>query len=171
MTVPAVTAPFLASAALLVGAGGAKLWRPDDTARALRAAGLPAHRRLVRLGALAELIVAVASVVAPGPLTGALVAAVYAAFTAFVGTALLRGWPISSCGCFGRPDTRPGLPHLTLDAAATVVATWWAAVAPHHIDRLLTPSPWHGWPLAFVAAVVAGLAYMVWTNPLERAAR
>lgn len=166
-----MTAPFLASAVLLAGAGAAKLWRPDDTARALRVAGLPAHRQLVRAGAVGELAVAVASVAAPGPVTGALVAAAYLGFTAFVGLALLRGWPLSSCGCFGRPDARPGYPHLVLDALAAAAAVWWAAAAPQHLGSALSATPWHGWALAFVAAVVAGLAYLVWTNPLERVAR
>ena len=168
MSVPVVTAPFLASAVLLAGAGAAKLWRPDDTARALRVAGLPAHRRLVRAGALVELAVGVAAVAAPGPMTGALVAAAYASFTAFVAVALVRGWPLSSCGCFGRADARPGYPHLVLDAAATATAVWWAVTAPDRIGPVLAHSPWRGWPLLLVTAVVAGLAYLVWTNPVER---
>ncbi len=165
---PAVTAPFLAAAALLAAAGVAKLWRPDDTARALLVAGLPAHRRLVRAGALAETAVGVAAIALPGPLTGSLVAASYAAFTLFVGVALARGWPLSSCGCFGRPDARPGYPHLLLDAGAAVAAAWWAAAAPGRIGPLFVHGPWHGAPLALVAVVIAGLAYLVWTNPVER---
>jgi hypothetical protein len=166
MTDPAVTAPFVAAAALLAGAGAAKLRRPDDTARALLIAGLPSHRRLVRAGAAAEVAVAVAAVAAPGPLTGALVAAAYAAFTAFVGLALLRGWPLASCGCFGRPDSRPGYPHLLLDAAATAVAVWWAGAAPGHIGPVFSRSPWDGGPLILVTGLIAGLAYLVWTNPI-----
>ncbi len=165
---PAVTAPFLASTVVLAGAGLAKLWRPDDTARALIVAGLPAHRRLVRAGALGELAVAVAAIAAPGPVTGSLVAASYAAFTVFVATALARGWPLSSCGCFGRPDARPGYPHLLLDAGAAVTAAWWAAVAPGRIGPLFVHGPWHGGPLALLAVVITGLAYLVWTSPLER---
>lgn len=165
---PAVTAPFLAAAAVLAGAGVAKLRRPDDTARALVIAGLPGHRRLVRVGALAEMAVGIAAVAAPGPLTGSLVAAAYAGFSLFVATALVRGWPLSSCGCFGRPDARPGYPHLVLDAGATVAAVWWAAVAPGRIGPLFVHAPWHGGPLALVSVVIAGLAFLVWTNPLER---
>jgi hypothetical protein len=169
LTTPAVTAPFLAAAAVLAGAGLTKLRRPDDTARALRVAGLPAHRRLVRLGALAEVVVAVAAVAAPGVVTGMLVATAYAAFSAFVGTALVKGWPLSSCGCFGRPDARPGYAHLALDAGAAGAAVWWALVAPSRIGPLFFHSPWHGGPLIVVTAVIAGLAFLVWTNPLKRA--
>lgn len=166
--VPAVAAPFLAASVALVGAGMAKLWRPDDTARALRVAGLPHHRRLVRAGAAAEAAVGAAALAVPGPLTGGLVAAAYAAFAVFVATALVKGWPLSSCGCFGRPDARPGYPHLLLDAGAVVAAACWARGAPGRIGTLFVHSPWHGGPLALVSAVIAGLAYLVWTNPLER---
>lgn len=168
MIVPAVTAPFLAASVVLAGAGVAKLARPDDTARALQIAGLPHHRRLVRVGALAEVAVGVAAVAVPGAVTGGLVAAAYASFSVFVGLALLRGWPLSSCGCFGRPDARPGYPHLVLDVTAAIAAAWWAVVAPGGIGPVFTRGPWHGGPLAVVTLVVAGLAYLVWTNPLER---
>ncbi|MDE3206200.1 MAG: hypothetical protein KGQ66_18485 [Acidobacteriota bacterium] len=171
MSAPAVAAPFLAAAVLLAGAGVAKVWRPDDTARALRVAHLPSHRNLVRAGALAEVVVGVTAVALPGPVTGGLVAAAYAAFTVFVGVALARGWPLSSCGCFGRPDARPGPAHLVLDAGAATVSVWWSVGAPGRIDRVFTGGPWQGWPLALVTVVTAGLAYLIWTNPLERPAR
>jgi len=168
---PAVAAPFLAASFMLAAAGAAKLHRPDDTARALLAAGLPGHRRLVRAGAAAEIVVGVAAIARPGPVTGALVAAAYAAFTAFVATALVRGWPLSSCGCFGRPDARPGYLHLVLDAGAVAAAVAWAVAGPSRIGPLFVRSPWHGLPLALVTLVIAGLAYLVWTNPLAGVAR
>lgn len=168
MNAPAVTAPFLAASVVLAAAGVAKLARPDDTARALRIAGLPHHRRLVRAGAAGEVAIGVAALALPGAVTGGLVAAVYAAFAAFVAVALAQGWPLSSCGCFGRPDARPGYPHLVLNVAAAAVAAWWAVVAPGRIGPLFVHGPWHGGPLALVALVIAGLAYLVWTNPLER---
>ena len=167
MSAPAVTAPFLAASVILAGAGVAKLLRPDDTARALLIAGLPHHRRLVRAGAAAEVAVGMAAVAVPGPLSGALVATAYAAFAGFVAVALVRGWPLSSCGCFGRPDARPGYPHLVLNAGAAAAAVWWSVVAPGRVAPLFVHGPWHGGPLALVSVVIAGLAYLVWTNPLE----
>lgn len=170
--VPAAAAPFLAATALLAGAGAAKLWNPLYTARALAAAGLPAHRHLVRAGAAGELVVAVAAIAWPGVLTGALVAAAYGAFAAFVAVALHRGWALSSCGCFGRPDSRPAWPHVVLDALAAAAAGVWAVTAPARIGRLFSPGqPWHGIPLALVAAVIAGLAWAIWTNPIGEARR
>ena len=164
MNAPAVTAPFLAAVTLLAAAGAAKLWRPGDTAGALRVAGLPAHRQVVRAGAVVELAVAVAAVIAPGRLTGGLVALIYAGFTAFVATALAKQWPLASCGCFGGQDSRPGFMHLLLDAGATTAAVWWAVGAPAHLGHLFVRSP--GLPL--VSVVIAGLAYAVWTNPIDQ---
>jgi hypothetical protein len=170
VSAPGVTAPFLAATVLLGAAGAAKLARPDDTARALHAAGLPLGRQAVRLGALGELAVAVAAVALPGPWTGALVALSYAAFAGFVIVALVKGWPLASCGCFGRPDTRPTPAHAGLDLAAAGVAVWWAAVVNGPFRDLIRHEPWGGGPLLLVTGVIAGLAYLVWTNPLTSGA-
>lgn len=164
---PAAASPFLASALVLAAAGAAKAAKPEDTARALHAAGLPAHRQLVRVGALAEMAVAVTAVAFPGRITATLVGLAYLGFTAFVGLALVMHWPLSSCGCFGRPDERPGLLHLALDAAATVAAGVYAWENPVGIGRLLGHSPWDGGPLILVTLVIAGLAYLIWTNPVN----
>ncbi|MCW2678684.1 MAG: hypothetical protein JWM62_85, partial [Frankiales bacterium] len=52
----ALAGPYLAAAALLVAAGGAKLIDPLPLVRALRSVGLPAPAPLVRAGAAAELL-------------------------------------------------------------------------------------------------------------------
>lgn len=169
MILPPITAPYLAVCALLGVAGVAKAVRPGDTANALRAA--PA---LVRAGAIVEIAVAVAAFAAPGPVTGALVAASYIGFAVFVVLALRRGWALSSCGCFGRPDTPPTVAHAVLNAAAAASAVWWAVAwrggeASSRLGQLFFHQPWHGGPLALVTVVLAGLAYLVWTDPLPAA--
>ena len=172
MSGPVIAGPYLAAVVLLGAAGAAKVGRPGDTARALADAGFPVGRTVVRLGALAELALAVAALAAPGPVTGGLVALAYAGFTVFVVLALRRGWALTSCGCFGRPDARPGPAHAALDAGAAAVAVWWAVVAPDHLGAVFSArAPWHGVALALVSAVVVGLAYLVWTNPLPAARR
>lgn len=171
MTAPAIAAPYLACVALLGVAGLAKIARPENTVRALREAGFPATRTAVRAGAAAETGVSVAALVAPGALTAAMVAASYAGFTVFTVLALRLRWPISSCGCFGKPDTIPTKAHASLNAGAVASAVWWASSPPASLDRVLSGQPWLGAPLGLVTAVVALLAYIVWTNPIPAVSR
>ena len=51
------------------------------------------------------------------PVPALLVAASYAAFTAFVLLARSRGGVLASCGCFGRADTPPTTTHVVVTAA------------------------------------------------------
>ena len=168
MSAPAVTAPFLAAVALLGIAGLAKAIKPDYTARALQVAGIGTGRAMVRAGALAEVAVAVAALCTPNPITGALVAASYSGFAAFVGVALWKGWPLSTCGCFARRDSMPGVSHLVLDVGAALAAAVWAANPPLDLSAALSHQPWDGWPLLSVSALVALVAFIVWTDPLAQ---
>ena len=158
--------PYLASVILLGAAGASKLARPGGTARALQSAGIPASRSRVRIGAAGEVVVAAAALLFPGPVTGALVAAAYAGFTGFVALAVVRRWPLSSCGCFTKPDTPPTGSHAALNAGATLCAVWWSASAPSNLVHALARQDWHGSALILETAVVALLAFVVWTNPL-----
>jgi hypothetical protein len=171
MTAPIMAAPFLASAVVLVAAGGAKVVRPDDTARALRAAGWRIGRNTIRAGAVGEALVGLAACLFPGPLTGALIAVTYSAFAVFVVVALRRGWPLSSCGCFGQADSQPSYLHAGLNVAAAAVAIWWSATAPSGLASVFSRQPGLGIPLLFTVFVIAGLAYSVWTNPAGRPVR
>jgi hypothetical protein len=176
MNLPPVTAPYLAAIALLGAAGVVKAIRPAETANALSAAGLPLGRAWVRAGAVGEVGVAVLAFVVPGTVTGAVVAIAYGLFAAFIVVAIQRGWALTSCGCFGRPDSPPTVAHAVLNVGAAVSAVWWAVAWPagfgvSHLARLFFHQPWHGGPLVFVSAVVAGLAYLVWTDPLPAARR
>jgi hypothetical protein len=166
MITPAVAAPYLAEVAVLAFAGAAKIARPDTTVRALQQSRLPSTRHLVRAGAATELAIAVAALAEPGAVTGGLVALSYATFTVFVATALRYRWPLSSCGCFGKPDVAPTKTHAALNAGAFVCSVWWAASDPGSLARIFSGQPWQGAPLGLVTAAVALLAYVVWTNPL-----
>jgi hypothetical protein len=167
MSVPLVTVPYLASVIVLAGAGLFKLAQPSDTARALAGAGLPARRSLVRAGAGVELGVALLALLWSGRLGGVLVAASYTAFTVFVVAAVNRGWPLSSCGCFGKQDSRPSYVHAALDAGAAACAIMWAVSDPGSLRSVLASGTSVGISQAVVAIVVAGLAYAVWTRPLQ----
>ena len=117
--------PYLAASLLLLGAGWAKLRRPEGTARALRTQGLPSTWLLVRLLGATEATLALAAL-AGAAWAAVGTAVVYAAFTGFVLLALLRNRPLSSCGCFGEPDLPPTATHV---AVTSLFAATGAAVA------------------------------------------
>ncbi|WP_270888681.1 MauE/DoxX family redox-associated membrane protein [Pedococcus sp. 5OH_020] len=112
--------PFLAAAGLLVVAGVPKVADPMPLVRALRAAGLPANRLVVRGFAAAEVLVGGWAVLAPGRIGAALVATAYLVFTAFVVRVLTRGGILGSCGCFGKPDTPATRTHAALTGLAAL---------------------------------------------------
>lgn len=132
-----LSGPFLAISALLVVAGTMKVYRPKFTVGALRAARLPAGPSLVRGLGLGELVVGIGAIVTGSPIWAAAVAVFYIGFAGFVIHALRSGIPISSCGCFGSPDTPPSVGHVVLNSTATVVAL---AVAAAPVG------PWGGLP-------------------------
>lgn len=153
--------PYLAACGLLIAAGLPKLRDPLPLVRALRSVGLPIGRTIglasatTRLIAAAEVVLGVVAVVRPTHLTATLVAAAYLAFTGFVALALTRGGVVSSCGCFGKPDTPPTRAHLLVTALLAGVA---AATAVGPPTRLLTAD------LAqlVTAAYAVLVAYLAW---------
>jgi hypothetical protein len=157
----ALAGPYLASAALLVAAGGAKVADPLPLMRALMSVGLRTPRRLVQLAAGGEAALGVVALATGSAAAAAGVALSYAVFTAFVLVALRRGGVLASCGCFGKVDTPPTATHVAVTGALAVVA---AAVAVRPIGplpELLAGSPWNGLPLLLSSAAVAMTAYLV----------
>ena len=122
---------FLIASGLLVVAGLAKALRPDDTARALLELAperinphlsLRSARVVVRVGAMAETAIGLWALVLPRPVSAALVASSYALFTVVVFYARLHGGALSTCGCFGQPDTPATWLHVAVNALFTVAA-------------------------------------------------
>jgi hypothetical protein len=160
---------YLIAAALLVAAGIAKAVRPDDTARALSAllprGHAPSQRRLreaIRAGALAEAMLGLVALVVPRPVTAALVALSYALFAIVVAVARVRGGPLATCGCFGRPDTPATRLHVAVNLALAGAVAVVAAGIPNggSIATLLAHQPWAGLPLLFVSAVGLWLTFL-----------
>ena len=151
---------YLIAAGLLCVAGVAKALRPDDTALAM-ASLVPGRpplrvvRSVVRVGALAEAALGAAAILFPRPVTAALVALSYLAFTAVVAYSRWHGGALATCGCFGRPDTPPTALHLVLDLTLAVAAAVVALGAPpqNTLGLQLAHQPWAGFPLLFVSAV------------------
>ncbi|MHB8464373.1 MAG: MauE/DoxX family redox-associated membrane protein [Acidimicrobiales bacterium] len=152
-----MTGLLLGAAALLVVAGTAKMARPADTARALHV-----HPLIVRVGAALEVAIGCAAFVAPW--AGIAVAASYGAFAVFVAVALWRGWPLSSCGCFGEPDSLPSPMHVIVDlvlGASALAATLSDGRAP---AVLIGAHPGWGATTVVSATVIGGLAYLSLTR-------
>jgi hypothetical protein len=158
--VNALGGPAVASAILLATGGTSKLLRPANTVHALRGLRLPAARSGVRLLAVAEIGVAVGAVAGGGRLAWLLVAGAYLGFACFVVLALWRGGAVSSCGCFGAPDTPPTLVHVLVTTAASAVAL--ATAVGHPPGPLLDAlgdMPLLGLPFLLVTGCCVWLAY------------
>jgi hypothetical protein len=163
---------YLVGCALLVVAGAGKAARPGDTARAIAGAfgGPPARLWIsaVRGLAAAEAVVGILGIVAPGPVIGLVVGVSFAAFTAFVLYARATGGALSTCGCFGSPDTPPTVLHAVLDAGVSVAALLVAAEWPGgSVGHFLGHQYGHGIPLVVASAIAAWLAFLVMA-PLAR---
>jgi len=168
----ALAGPYLASAALLVAAGGGKLIDPLPLVRALRSARLPASRHVVRAVAAIEVVVGAAAVLQGSRGAAVAVALSYAAFTGFVLLAGRRGGVLASCGCFGKADTPPTATHVVVTGALAVVAGAVVVRPLGTLRDLLAGQPGSGLPLLVAAAAVAATAYLVLALlPLVQVAR
>ena len=152
-----------ALAGLLVVAGSAKVWRPADLSRALRAAGLSVGPGMVRGGAAVEVAVGGWALLAGGRVGMGGLAVSYLGFAGFVGVALARGTPLATCGCFGEPDTPPTLAHAVVCAAGGVLAAVAAAIAPPAgLSSTLTDlGVLRGTGLVVLTAAIGAAAYLV----------
>lgn len=160
---PSLLVPFLAVCVLLAGAGVGKLRRPAGTAQALRTQGLPSSLHLVRaLGAAEVVLAAAAAAQLPG--TAALLAVAYAGFTGFVLLAVLRGRPLSSCGCFGEPDLPPNRVHAVVTAAAAACGVAVAVGPGAGLPALGALGPGTAVAAAGGVALTTWLAYLVLTG-------
>jgi len=149
-----MAAAFVSVAAcLLVVAGVAKLIHPAPASDALGVLGLNAPSVLVRIGAAAEVLVALAAFSLSGPIPSVLVGASYLGFAGFV--ALLRRNPdASSCGCFGAGEEPPSLRHVIMNLLIGVGCLIAAVSSSPSTASLLRED----WPqgLLFVALSVIG---------------
>ncbi len=159
----ALAGPYLASAALLVAAGVAKVRDPLPLMRALVSAGVPSRpvlSPLVRAGAAVEIALGLVAIGTGSALAAAGVAASYLAFTGFVLLAMTRGGVLASCGCFGRADTPPTGLHVAVTAALAAVAAVVAVRPLGPLPSFLAASPGNGLPLLLASAAVAATAYL-----------
>lgn len=163
---------FFISCGLLVLAGVAKAVRPDDTARALvllvsartpRVPSLNVTRQAIRIGALLEATLGACALLFPRPATAAPVAVSYTLFVCVVLYARRHGGPLSTCGCFGRPDTPATTLHIALNVVFVATAITVALHPPQFtgLVSLLTNQPWNGVPLLLASGAGVWLTYLV----------
>jgi hypothetical protein len=156
--------PYLIACVLLIVAGVAKAFRPADTARALGAlVPVPVRwlRTAVRVGSIVEAALGVVAIVLPRPGPALLVALSYVGFAVIVAVARSKGAAISSCGCFGTPDTPATMLHVVVNLALAVgAATVALAGASGTIASVLSDQPLHGLPLVAVSGLGAWLIYL-----------
>jgi Methylamine utilisation protein MauE len=175
---------FFIASGLLVLAGVAKAVRPDDMARALvllvpgghpRVLSLSVTRQSVRIGALLEAALGMCALLFPGSFTAALVAVSYALFLSITAYARRHGGALSTCGCFGRPDTPATGLHIVLNTVFVATAVAVAMQPPHFaaLASLLGNQPWDGVPLLLASGVGVWLAYLALSHlaALEAARR
>jgi hypothetical protein len=154
--------PFAAVAVLLGVAGVAKVVRPDPAAAALRAAGLPGRHVLVRGLGAGEAVVAGLALGLGDRGSAVLVAAVYAAFAAFV-LRLIGRRNGAGCGCFGETDIPVGAPHVIANLVMAGVATAAAVWPAGPVVDTVADQPLVGLPFVVLTALCAWLAFVVLT--------
>ena len=156
---PSWGGPLFAAATLLILAAVPKIWYPDDTTRAIRSTGLPGSNLLVRLLAVGELVIGGYALLVGDRVSAGLVAASYLGFTGFVLLARSKDGVVSSCGCFGPPDTPPTRSHIVVTALLAAGALG-AVISPVGSVSQLTDDPAKGLALALLAGVCVALAYI-----------
>ncbi len=148
VTLRRVVSPGVATIALgLLAVGGvAKVFDPDPTEGALRAARLPSARWVVRVLGVAEISAALLGLVGPARAT-APAALLYLGFALFTLGAVRNRIPLQSCGCFGREDTPPSWLHVGYNGVAALSLGWIVLYSA-------SPVPW-GLPPLQIAAYLA----------------
>lgn len=159
--------PYLIACALLVLAGASKSARPANTVRALGGV-FPYPRFLavtVPLLAATELALGTAGIIWPVPVFAALVAVSYAVFAGFVVVIRLRHGAVSSCGCFGTPDTPATWLHAVINIFLAASSAALVVNEPGgNIVTVLRSQPWHGLPLVLAVLVGTWLVVLAFSS-------
>ncbi|MEO8695910.1 MAG: MauE/DoxX family redox-associated membrane protein [Acidimicrobiales bacterium] len=149
---------FTSAALLLAIAGVQKLRDPHPLSRALRLAELPNAVGLVRGLAAFELAAAAGALVIHHRVAPLVIAALYLSFAVFVTSALARGLPIESCGCFGRADAKPSAAHVALNAFVAAIAVLVAVDDGEPVRMLISDHAGEGIAVLTLSALIASLA-------------
>jgi len=138
-----------AAAAVLLGAGVAKLLQPAGTAAVLAALGVPSPATAARVLGTGEVVLGAATLVVAGPILSGLVALTYAGAAATVVAARRAG--LGTCGCFGARSPAPRPLHAAVDLGCAAAAAVGAIVGVEPLAEAIS-----GRSTAEATAVVAG---------------
>jgi hypothetical protein len=153
--------PFFVAAGLLVAAGALKLRRPEPTARALSAVGLPGRSRAVRCLGATEVLVGALGLFHPVPMVAVLLSAMFVSFAGFLGYTILVKVSLSSCGCLGERELAPNRLHLVLNLAAAAAGLG-AALRPFPgVAAFAVSLPYRGVPFLAGLFVAGYLVYVI----------
>lgn len=147
---------LLATAAILVVAGCAKLTQPSAAATFLRTFGVPEANVVVRVGALLEIAAGVAALHWTRE-AGMAIALLFAVFALVVAAQLRRQGDVP-CGCLGAREIPPSRVHLALNLACAVAGLAAALAPPPALTSLVETDPASAIVAAFAAVVTALLA-------------
>ncbi len=125
--------------------------------------GLPGAAWFVRLLGLFEMAVGAGAVIVEARWLAGAVSLSYAAFASFVAVALVRKLPLSSCGCFGRPDTPVSVVHLVLNVMAAMVAGAVVFGSAWSVPSIVLSQPLGGAPFVLLTGTSAFLVYLNFT--------
>ena len=162
-----LAAPFAAVAGLLTLAGALKLLAPEPPGS--DAPGAVLGHAGTRVAGAVELALGIVAVVAPGRLVAGLVAAAFAAFSAYSLRLMVAG-DTSDCGCFGVESGGVGPGHVVLDVACAAVAVVAAIQPPRAIASVVAGAPLTGLVVAAGVAAAVYAIYLAYTT-LPRAWR
>lgn len=154
---------YLAVTALLALGGVLKVLRPNETATALAALGLPSQSFVIRGLGLVEIVIGIVAFGTGHPIASLLTAGAYMSFAGFVLIARRAKTPVQSCGCFGKAETPPSIIHITVNLMAAGVAVLIAIWPIPALTELLSDQPGAGVPLLLLTAVIIYLLYVALT--------
>jgi len=168
-----VIGPYLIACCLLVLAGAAKTIRPANTVRALSAA--IGWRRVVGVAvpvlAAAELALGVVGFLWPVPALAMAIAVSYLVFAGFVVLISMRHGALSSCGCFGTPDTPATWLHAAINMFLAASALVVALDRPGaDIVSVLRAQPWRGIPMLAAVGVGTWLVVLAFSTMAQLSA-
>jgi hypothetical protein len=158
-----LVAPISVGALLLVLSGLGKLRNPEPMAQALYSLGWSHHAIVVRTLGSVEIAAGLTALAIGG--VGALgEAGLYGSFATVLAVILLKGIPMSTCGCAGANATPPTWAHALLNLLVAVCAVGGAALGTPSVYRVARELKYMMPVYVLGVCATAWLAYLIVTH-------